>query len=784
MNKIWMLSLSNIRKSKGASFSLLIVITIAAILLSLGLLTSLNFKKAFDNRAAELNSAHVAAAMNYGSYQEQFDTYFSTYTGVIDTQKEEIIFLSSAKYAYGSGELAFPAFFINTSKAKELSPLTLAEKLDEVSGRDIYVPYILQSGGGYELSDEFIINYRDKDYSFRIAGFTEDILLGSTNLGGVGFHLPEESYINFQNELNDDTTNGILLQSRLDNTNKSDEMITNFQKNVILKGQEGIASSVWLCSYSAAKNIRTQTATIGATIIIAFSLIIVLVSLLVIKFRVNTSIEDGMADIGALKSLGYTSHQIISSIVLQFMLIAFTGAIAGILVSYLGVVPLSNMFSAQTGLIWKQGLDLQSSALCFILILFSVVIITPFSARRIKKLHPIIALRCGATTHTFKKNHCPLDRTKGSLNFVLSLKNILANVKQNIMIVIIVSAVCFASVFGLVMYYNIVINDKAFIDMVGVEMCSIALSTVEGVDTAPLIENIKKMDGVRKAFNYNYGSVTINDESVQAYISDDLALLDNNQIYEGRYPKYNNEISINGSMAKKYEKSVGDTILVKFGSNEIEYLITGLSQGMSFMGRDITITLDGVKQMKESYQYNSINIYLEDDIDVKNFISELNQRYGTKITASINMKDMASSQLGAYSSIVAIIASIILIITGFVVVLILYLVIKAVLIRFRKDFGIQKAIGFTTFQLMTQTTLSFLPVVFIGAILGSLIGSIYINTLISILFKEMGVMKVSFIVPTLWIGLMCFGICVISYVVSMLVSWRIRKISAYLLMVE
>jgi putative ABC transport system permease protein len=69
------------------------------------------------------------------------------------------------------------------------------------------------------------------------------------------------------------------------------------------------------------------------------------------------------------------------------------------------------------------------------------------SARRIKKLNPIVALRGGIITHSFRRNHVPLDKPKGSLPFVLAIKLMLQNMKQSIMVGIIFTVVSFISSF-------------------------------------------------------------------------------------------------------------------------------------------------------------------------------------------------------------------------------------------------------------------------------------------------------------------------------------------------
>lgn len=784
MNKIWMLSLSNIRKSKGAFVSLSLIIFVAVILLNLGILTSLNFSKSFDSKAADTHSAHVEAAMLKQDYQDRQEVYLTDYPGVTETEKEEVIFLWPAKFAYGTGEFTNPCILMEAETKRNISTLSFVGKQEPNGDRDIYVSYILHTGGGYDLGDEFVINYLEKDYVFRIAGFTQDIHLGSVNMGCIGFYLPGDSYLRFQKELNDETTAGILLKVRIADKKASQELITDFKKNEKSLVQSDTASPMWLSSYTNSKNVRTMTADIGGAIITCFSLIILLVSLLIIKFRVNTSIEDGMTDIGALKAIGYTSRQIISSILLQFIIIAGLSTILGIIVSYLAVGTLSNMFSAQTGIVWEQGFDLKSSLISCTIIFSSVLIITPLAAKRINKIPPIIALRSGIVTHSFKKNHCPLDEMKGSLNFVLAIKNMVNNFKQNIMISIIIAAISFACVFAIVMYYNIVAHNEAFLNMTGTEMSSVIAATLQGEDAVLLREDISKLPGVRKSVNYDYTSATINEEDSQVMIVGDFLLLDNNRVYEGRFPEYENEVVISGYMAEHFNKKVGDILQVTMGDKTEDYLITGLIQSSSSIGMNLSMTFDGVIRLQPDYKFSNINIYLEEEEDVDLFINSLNQKFGNRLAGTLNMKELTKSQLGIYMYIVSIFSIVILIVTALIVIMILYLIIKALIIRRRKEFGIQKALGFTTYQLMTQISFSFLPIVLFGAIIGSIAGSFSMNSITSVLFSGIGVKKVDFTIPSLWIVIMSIGICLLAYSVSMLVSWRIRKITAYALIVE
>jgi putative ABC transport system permease protein len=784
MRKLWLLAKSNIRKGKAASVSLLFIIMVAAFLFNLGIVTLRNFDRAIDEKSEKLNSAHMSAAMYELYYDDSYEKYFKDYPGVTQTEKEEILYLWMAQFKYSSGELINSCIFLNADNKSKISRLSFVGEQKPTGNRDIYVSYILHTGGGYQLGDEFVIHYQGRDYIFQIAGFTEDIHLGSINLGCIGFHLPQETYRWFEKELMEEGCAGIILKARLSDDTLSANMAADFNKNMMASSQSGQASSLWLSSYTVAKNTRTTTAEISGIIIIAFSIIVVLVSLFIMKYRISSGIEDGITQLGTLMALGYTYQQIRISILFQYLFLTFFGGIIGIALSFPAIGILSGMFSAQTGIIWQQGFDCNSALITLGSITTTVMIMIPIAAIRLKKLLPVNAFRTGLQFSHNKKNYFPLVKMRGGLDYVLAMKNMVFHLKQNIRISGIVAAISFTCVFAVIVYYNIAANNKAFIDMIGSEVCSLTVVVYPGVDSVALGDEISKMEGVIKAIHYDYFSVTVNHEGCQLMVSDDFLQLDTNSIYLGRYPQSSKEAVISGYVAKRFNKNVGDRITVQMGDTKAEYTISGLIQNISNIGMNIAVTFDGMKRIIPTYAYHNINIYLEGGKEVSVFQNELIEEYGFRINEIMDMKEMSKSQLSIYVFIVTIFAVVILFITGLFIYITLYLIIKAKIQRQKKEFGIQKAIGYTTIQLMFQTSLSFLPIVLIGSIIGSILGSVYINPMISILFRQIGIMKTAFIIPPLWIGIVCIGICLLSFAVSMFVSWRIRKISVYTLIGE
>ena len=116
--------------------------------------------------------------------------------------------------------------------------------------------------------------------------------------------------------------------------------------------------------------------------------------------------------------------------------------------------------------------------------------------------------------------------------------------------------------------------------------------------------------------------------------------------------------------------------------------------------------------------------------------------------------------------------------------MILYLVIKTMILKRKREFGILKATGYTTLQLMTQIALSFVPIVIAGVIMGGVLGCLYTNSLLTLLLSGAGIHNVKFIVKIPPIVMLCIGLVVLAYLVSMLISRRIKWISAYGLITE
>lgn len=780
---IFNLAKANIKHNKSATLSLIVLILIAAMMLHIGLMIMTQMTVFYKEKVEELGDAHISVITRSESHSEQYRRFFEAQDNVELIEMQEGILLEGTKFRYVDKDMEIPVLLLNAEAERTISPfkLAVASELEEgARERSIYLPYTLKADAGYKLGDKFTLQGLDQE--FRIAGFFETTMFGTNHLGLFKLLVPDAAYRLLADELGH-TERAVILSVWLTDIGETSKLNGEFERQHSQLAEEGgdpyRSLDVLTAEYSS-----MITVNIVAMILVAFALVMILVALIVIKFRVTNSIEDGMVNIGVLKAMGYTTRQIAGSLVLQYMLITCLAGVAGVALSYTLLPATGELVASLSSLIWVPAWHLTADVLSLLVVIVLVMAVTGFAVLRIRKLFPVTALRGGIMTHSFRKNYLPLDRTRGGLTLLLAGKTITSLRKPYLTIALIVTAVTFASVFVIVLYYNIAVNHTAFIELTGEEISDVMVIGQKDADGEELMNLLEGQEEVTKVNLWDGMNVQLDGQNVFTYITDDYRKLEKQEIYKGRYPVYDNELAITWLVAEQLGKDLGDTVEVKIGNITRTYLITGLHQSLNNMGLLGYMTLSGVQEHMPGYEVRSFNVHLEPAVDNESFISRLKVEYDHLFAELINIEEMVAGQMNAYTSIVLMVTVAILAITVLVVVLILYLLIKTMIIKRKREYGIQMANGFTTWQLMNQIALSFMPVVMLGVLIGGLLGSFYTNELLSVLLSGAGVKKVDFTIDPVSIVMLCGGLILLAYIISMLASRRIGRISPYELITE
>ena len=776
MSEIRILSRNAIRKNMAQYVTFGLVVILASLMFHIGAVIERNFTKSFEDKWEKYNCSDAFVIMMKSDYKEEYLNDIASMDGVEKAEKRECIYLNGSFY-YNNDDFSMANVFFNMEDGSTLSNVGIVEERKELTENSAYLSYYLKFSG-YDIGDEYVYKANGVEYRFTIAGFVEDMLYGTQSIGMIGVYLPQKSYDALAEKVGDGNK-AIHIGTVLDHRSSGKAVSTKISDLLSLEAQNSYATNY----YEYCKQVRTMSASMGGMIFTAFAIIILIVSMLVSNFRINNDIEEEMQSMGALKALGYTGKQIILSTVVPYVLIAEIASFIGIGVSYSLLPILSQAFNAQTGFKWMQGFDGVALCITVVVIVIFVYLAAYITASKIKKVSPINALKGGVSTHNFRKNHFPIATTIGNANVILAMKTLVGNGKKNILLFLVIFATTFTAIFTGTMYYNVNIDATAFINALVEVNPSVYLIT-DINSSEQILKELQTEDNVNKALFYDEVDTFVDEENVKAFVTEDFSKLDNVICYEGRSPIHENEIAIGNELAASRGVSVGDKIAVSSGTEQKEFLITGLVQSINQQGNCIQLTAEAYTSIKNGYIPSQIIVYLNDETKSESFINAVTNQYGDAILGTQDGVKSVKSAMKTFENMTGILCIIILIIAVIVIALILYMIIKTLIYREKIELGISKALGYTTTQLRFQVSISFLPVVLLGVLAGGITGKLFMNQAVTVLFHILGVMKLEFSIPMTMIIGACIGIGVLGFVIAMMISGRIKRISAYSLIQE
>ncbi len=771
---------SNTRKHKASMISLFVLVSLGAMLLSIGFSVSMGLRDFYLDKIEALDSPHVSYYINTANFDEFIDDVTES-NNITKWQATPTVLRTAVKYKKGSSEASHNFYFHREDESKKFNHLVVIDDTLDRPSDFIILPLIYKISFGYKSGDYIDLEMAGDTYKFKISGFFEDVYYGLPMENYFRAFMSDEKYQYFSKTADIKVTSGYLVEMQLENTDNTNEMLKYLSQTVdkVSPGSSTVGRSLEMSRYSA-----TMSISIMAMVLIGFSFIVVIVSLIVISFSIHTAVEDGIQEIGILKASGYKNTQIIRGIVLQYTMLSLIGALLGVSLSMALLPTIGTIVASTVGLIWLLTPNVVSILTAFVTILGLVMVASFISAIKSKKVTPIMALRSETNAHNYKHNFFPFAKSKLNINVGIALKSLTQNIKQNLLILVIVAAISFAAVFSLQMYVNMVNDTTAFQYMTGFPINDVWVMS-DSKSPNNMYDEIKAMSEVTNIVKYARYTINFADiDVVGLYVSDDFATVNKKTIIQGRYPIHDNEIAISSVVANSIDKNIGDTIEFSMFGKTAEYRVIGITQQMAQMGYGLDITEGGMRRLDPSYQVSGFTVDLKEDVSKEEFIRAIEVNYAKDAVRTIDIGLMLDNQLSALSMGVTATAIAIIVVMTLIVILILYMLIKMKMLMDKISIGTFKALGFTTREIILQISIYFTFVILIGATIGSVLGGFYINDIMGLLLKRMGISNANFATYPLYITYLVTGITVLSYVVSSLVALKVKKITPHSLLVD
>jgi Cell division protein len=338
----------------------------------------------------------------------------------------------------------------------------------------------------------------------------------------------------------------------------------------------------------------------------------------------------------------------------------------------------------------------------------------------------------------------------------------------------------FVCVFAFTTNYNFNVDNTAFLRLIGIEKSQIMV-TYYGEDAPKVFEEIGKMEHIRKTIRRNAINIPIRYEnrelSPNVSISNDYEHVETNTIVKGRYPIHDNEIAMTGLVLKQLKAKLGDVVRVGGEGIEQEFIIVGMTQHISNLGKGANITEDGMKRINPDYIPSGLYVYIDQKENTASVMKAIEKQYSNLQIDISNREKNFETILASFNSAITMLCIACFIITLSIITLILYLLIKIKIMKERMRLGVAKALGYTTGQLVLQMIVSFCPVCILGALVGTILATYLTNPAFALILSISGIQNCHFIINPLLTLITFLFISAYSILITAIVARSIRKIT-------
>lgn len=778
---MFLLVRSNLKKSRKTSFAFFLLLMAAMLLSYTGSQLTEGFRRLYQEKAAETNSADFAAVLprNFCErYQEEIAGFRQAEEEILVMETSDALLLRNMDIQAGNGEPVNGSWMIRDADREGiLSSLKIVEYMDQMPENGIYVPYVCRTFFGFGLGDMLTISSGEWDETFIIAGFTEDVLFGSRS--NIAFDLPQASFRSLQEKTGADCDAAVVM---IKTEGSVGGLANRFSEFVAGRSDGEMFYNTSDINYAEAS--RSNNLNIYVAVMNAASFIGIAACFMVIWFHMRNTLDKDLKELGTLKAVGYGGGQIVMSYVLQFLFLGLAGGMAGIGLSQCIMPEVIKNIATDIGFVWNTAFLGRAAGRNLLAVLLVIGAVTLFLSRGIFRIRPVEAIQeRGKVQPSGRKGGMTMESSPFPVNLSIIFKMISSERIKSILTGVVISVIMCVAGFAVILYVRLVNDKGGMLQVTGTEVYSVNVQPSRPEDAAEIAREMER-EGVRKVMlAVEPGSSRLLcDNGVYAALGvySDYGALENPSLYAGRYPKHENETAISGNLAEALGKEIGDTIEVsqifQEAAGEGTFLIVGLTQGTYTGGMDIYLTMEGLSLVDPGAQWQTVHIYLEEGIDAEEYCSRLEERFLDRISYAGGFERLFYSQLAPIISSVSGVVSFIMAVMFLLVIIMGYFVTNSILLTHKRDFGIMKALGYSNGQIISQTVVTFMLYIAGGSLLGGIALYFGSNAVLAGLFRGMGVYQLTFRFPAVWIVVLVLCMEAAGCLTAFLSAWRVRKI--------
>lgn len=780
---------ANIRYQKGSFFSVFILMLMVSLSLTSVLTVGINSEKSEWKALKRAGFGTLLAVLNdlKPDKMEQLIRETEANEQVEKVEQTEVVYGS---IAYGDGKESSNDVIIESEgnfdfRIYDQSGTNFLEYPQKLKQKEVAVPISYTTLYHCKVGDKIKFKSQRGGVEYTIKYFFEDPFMGGSMMGIKTILMQQEELQTLREEAkqgeNTELTAGTLLNIFQKENSKQSYMEFSRELNL----ETGILGYTWFgMGTTQAVGYMLILTNIFSGILLLFIILLLLITLIIMSHCISISMEMEYVNLGILKAIGFTQYKLRWILTLQYLLGSAVGAVLGIPLSIPVVNLVNRIVIPVIGIRISDQMPLGICLTAEFMILAIILLFVNLKLRGLKRVTPVRAIAQGRDSVYFS-NPLELPIRDRGLSFWLAFRQMTAGGKQYVMAGIVTA---------LLVFFLIVMGNASAVmgeDGEGfAQMFEVTEQDLEIYYSDPDIQQaaeqkIEQFTKIERKFQLFSLYLLLDGCRCFCHVVDNPE--EYYMILEGRTCRYDNEILITEFVAKDLGLDIGDTVKVSYQEDQAEFLISGIYQSASDMGINFGITEEGYLRLrdlselpKELVVTQMYGIAKADDAE--EIAETLNQEYGEKIQAKTTEQGYfdASASAAAVRAITAL-AYVLAIIFVLVVI---FLVCGNVFAKEQQDYGIYKAMGFTSSKLRLQFALRFLLVSLAGSLIGVVFGCLLNRFCIESVMSLVGISHVEMELTLLSVVFPVFVMAFAFFLFSWTLSVHIKKVEPRILIVE
>lgn len=584
---------------------------------------------------------------------------------------------------------------------------------------------------------------------YTVKGTFLDVLFGSEMMGTPRFIVSRNEFHRFaENNAGDtyDMWKGLILNIETTDPNQVEHTIS---------GIDGIA-------FTGSREIIKMTYIMDmiiAGIFLIVSICLILISLVLLKFTIGFTISEEYREIGVMKAIGIPNGKIQTLYMIKYIAMAAVGAVVGFFCG----IPFGNMMTERSSknMITGEGENLFVNLTCTMAVVLVIALFCRLSTGKVKRFTPVDAIRNGENGKRYKKKGLlQLSKSPAPPVFFMAVNDILSGFRHFavmtvtfiagiLMITIIVNTISTLQSPRLLAWFSMADCDVTLEDKKSTEKYNrpdgqklradylnemeetLAEHDIPAECFAESLFKLSAQSGENKFVSLAFiGTGTTTDQ--YAYIA-------------GTPPENADEIALSYINADKLHVDIGDTVTIKTGGENEEFLVTALYQSMNNLGEGIRFSEKLDMDFSRVLGYFSYQIRFTDEPSAE----ERNERYETirKLYPDYTFRtagEYVDYSIGGVAAMLQDTKSFVLLVVMLVNILVVVLMEKSFLTKERGEIALMKAMGFQNRSLIAWQTIRIALLMAVSVIIAVVLTEPCSQLAVGGIFKMMGAKYIIF----------------------------------------